>query len=530
MMLRRRHLLAAGGTAALPSRPSFAQPASARVLKFVPQADLSSLDPVWTTSNVTRNHGYMVWDTLYGADSNFVPRAQMAEGHVEEDGGKIVTITLRAGLKFHDGETVRARDCVASLNRWMRRNPMGQVLLDSYLDELSAVDDRRIRFRLKRPFPQLIPALALPSAPVALMMPERIASTDPFQQIREAVGSGPYRFNASEQRSGAFASYERFRDYSPTPVAGSGFTAGPKIAHFDRIEWHVIPDPATAANALITGEIDWFEQMPPEIVELLRRQRTLAVDFMDNLVFPCSLRLNHAQPPFDNPAIRRALLPAINQQDFVTAIVGPFPDRYHVGSGFFTPDTPLANDEALGPLNGPRDLNLTKRLLREAGYNGEPIRLLGTTDIISTSAMAQVAIDLFRRLEVNLDVALSDWGGLVQRRTNRGPVAQGGWSAVCFANSGMDFVIPGTHNSLRADGRSATPGWPVSPELEAARLSWFDAPDLATQQRGAREIQRLAMRDLPYIPLGGYRSMTAYKRALADRVKGFAIFWGIRRT
>lgn len=529
MTMRRRDVLA-GGAAAMLARPAFAQPASARLLKFVPQTDLSTLDPVWTTSNVTRNHGYMVWDTLYGADANFVPRAQMAEGHTEEDGGKLVTITLRAGLKFHDGEMVRARDCVASLNRWMRRNPMGQVLLDSYLDELSAADDCRIRFRLKKPFPQLIPALALPSSPVAFIMPERLANTDPFQQVREAVGSGPYRFNASEQRVGAFVSYERNRDYSPTPVAGSGFTAGPKLAHFDRIEWHVIPDPATAANALITGEMDWFEQMPPEIVDLLRRQRALVVDFMDNLVFPCSLRMNHAQPPFNNPAVRRALLPAINQQDFVTAIVGPYPDRYHVGGGFFTPDTPLANDEALAPLTGPRDINLAKRLLREAGYNGEPIRLLGTTDIISTSAMAQVAIDLFRRLEVNLDIALSDWGGLVQRRTNRGPVAQGGWSVACFANSGMDFVIPGTHNSLRADGRSATPGWPESPELEAARLSWFDAPDLAAQQRAAREIQRLAMRDLPYIPLGGYRSMTAHKRVLADRVKGFAIFWGIRRT
>ena len=525
----RRELIAATGAAAL-ARPGFAQPAASRVLRFVPQTDLSSLDPVWTTSNVSRNHGYMVWDTLYGSDSNFVPRAQMAEGHIEEDGGRIVTITLRAGLKFHDGETVRARDCVASLNRWMRRHPMGQALADGYLDALTALDDRRLQFRLRRPFPQLIPSLALPSSPVAFIMPERLANTDPFQQIREAVGSGPYRFLHNEQRAGTFVSYERFRDYAPTPVAGSGLTAGPKIAHFDRIEWHVIPDAATSANALITGEMDWLEQMPPEIVELLRRQRALAVDFMDTLVFPCSLRMNHAQPPFNNPAIRRALLPAIQQQDFVTAIVGPFPDRYHVGGGFFTPDTPLANDETLEPLRTPRDLNLAKRLLREAGYNGEPVRLIGTTDIVSTTAMAQVAIDLFRRLEMNLDIALSDWGGLVQRRTNRGPVAQGGWSVSCFANSGMDFVIPGTHNSIRADGRSATPGWPESTELEAARLAWFDAPDLAAQQAVARQIQRLAMRDLPYIPLGGYRSMTAHKRVLADRVKGFAIFWNIRRT
>ncbi len=526
--MQRRHFLAATGAAAALPRATVAQPA--RVLKFIPQTDLTTLDPIWTISNVARNHGYMVWDTLYGTDADFRVHPQMAEGHVFEDEERVCTITLRPGLKFHDGEAVRAIDAVASLQRWMRRNPMGQVLLDRYLDDLSAVDDRRLRFRLKRRFPQLIASLGLPSSPVAFIMPERLARTDPFQAIREAVGSGPYRFRHDEHRTGNFAAWERYGDYSPTPVAATGLTAGPKIAHFDRVEWRTIPDPATAAAALQNGEVDWFEQMPPEVAQLLERNRNLRVDFMDRLVFPCSLRMNQLQPPFDNPEIRRALLPAINQEDFVTAIVGPFKDRFETGVGFFTPGTPLANEEALEPLKGPRSIDEAKRRLRAAGYNGEPIRLLGTTDIISTSAMAQVAIDLFRRLEVNLDIALSDWGALVQRRNNRGPVGQGGWSVSCFANSGMDFVNPGTHNSLRSDGNAATPGWPSSPEIETLRAQWFDAPDAASQQSIARQLQRAAMRDLPYIPLGGYRSLTAHRRNLQDRVMGFAIFWGIRRA
>ena len=523
-MMHRRSMLAAGAALALPAK---AQPA--RLMKFVPQTDLTTLDPIWTISNVARNHGYMVWDTLYGTDAQYNIRPQMAEGHTEEEDGRRVTVTLRPGLKFHDGEAVRARDAVASLQRWARRSPTGQVLL-TYLDELSAPDDRRIVFRLKRRFPQLIGALGLPSSPVAFIMPERLANHDPFKPIPEAIGSGPFRFMHAEQRSGSFAAWERFAGYSPTPDNGVGLTAGPKLAHFDRVEWHTIPDAATASAALMSGEVDWFEQMPPEVSTLLERQRQLVVELMDTLVFPCSLRMNHLQPPFDNPAIRRALLAAVNQEDFMTAIVGPTPTRFATNVGFFTPGTPLANDTALAPLTGPRSIEQAKRDLRAAGYNGEPIRLLGTTDIISTSAMAQVAIDLFRKLGVNLDVALSDWGALVQRRNNRGPVAQGGWSVSCFANSGMDFINPGTHNSLRSDGNAATPGWPSIPALEQLRMQFFDAPELAQQQEIARQIQAVAMQELPYIPLGGYRSLTAHKRNLADRVKGFAIFWGIKRT
>ena len=129
--MQRRKLLAAGaaglGMAALPG-PSIAQPGNARLLKMVPQANLTSLDPIWTTANITRNHGHMIYDSLYGMDANFAPQPQMAAGHVAEDEGRRITITLRPGLKFHDGEPVRAQDVVPSLQRWMRRNPFGQKL------------------------------------------------------------------------------------------------------------------------------------------------------------------------------------------------------------------------------------------------------------------------------------------------------------------------------------------------------------------------------------------------------------------
>ena len=530
MTTRRSLLAAAGGAVAAPlASPAFAQAPGARVLRFVPQADLGGLDPVAISSNVIRNHGYMVYDTLYGVDHAFRPHPQMAEGHLIEDEGRRVTITLRPGLKFHDGEPVRAEDCVVSLRRWMRRSPMGQALA-ARLDVVEALDDRRFVFRLKSRFPLLIDALAVPANPQAFIMPARIAATDPFQQIRDPTGSGPFRFVMEEFRQGSRAIWARNPDYSPTPAGGAGLTAGPKLAHFDRIEWNIIPDAGTAAAALLNNEVDWFEQMGPEIQTLLGRNRAIALDPIDPLPLPGQFRFNHRQPPFDNPAIRRAFLHCLSQEDFMTAIVGTDPAKIETGVGFFTPRGPMANDEGLAPLLGPRSIPRARQALKEAGYNGELIRLLGTTDINSTTAQAQVAADMLRRLDVNLDVVLTDWGTVAQRRMNRGPLDQGGWSVACFASSGMDFINPVTHAQLRSDGAAAAPGWPDLPEVERLRAAWLDAPDLAAQQALARRIQAVAMEGLPYIPTGAYYSITAHRRNLVDRVKGFAIFWGIRRV
>ncbi len=523
--MHRRSLLLAGTAAAL-SRPVLAQRAS--LLRFVPQADLSSLDPVWTTSNITRNMGYMVHDTLYGSDAEFRPRPQMAAGHQEEEDGKRVTITLRDGLKFHDGSPVLARDCVASVKRWMRRHAMGQKLAPA-VEDISAADDKRIVFRLKRRFPLLFDALGSPVAPPCFIMPERLANTDPFTQLREVMGSGPFRFIPGDYVSGSSAAFERFRDYIPTADTGRGYTAGPKTAHFDRVEWRIIPDAATAAAAMQANEIDWYEQPPPEIQQLLRRNRAIAIEHMDPAPMMALLRFNHLQPPFNDRRMRQALLPAIDQQEFMQAAIGTDASLYLTDVGFFTPGGPMASDVALEPLKGPRSIDRAKQLLREAGYTNQLIRLLGPTDILVPSAMTQVALDLFRRLGVNLDAALTDWGTVVQRRTSKEPLDRGGWSVSMYAFSSMDFMTPATNPTLRANGAGAWFGWPDIPELEALRDQWFDAPDLAVRQDLARQMQVLAMRELPYIPVGAYRSQTAIRRELQGRVQGMALFWGIRR-
>jgi len=245
--MRRRDFVAgaAAGAATSLAAPRIGAAQGTAVLKFIPQADLVVLDPIWTTATVTRNHAFLVFDTLYGHDAAFKAQPQMAAGATTEDDGKTWKIALRDGLTFHDGTPVLARDCVASIRRWGKRDGFGQALLAS-TDEVSAADDRTIVFRLKAPFPLLLDALAKSTAAPCVIMPQRLAKTDAFTQVTEMVGSGPYRFKADEHMSGNLAVYEKFAAYRPRTDGKPEWIAGPKIVNFDRVEWHTIPDAATA--------------------------------------------------------------------------------------------------------------------------------------------------------------------------------------------------------------------------------------------------------------------------------------------
>ena len=307
------------------------------------------LDPIWTTAYVTRNHGLAVFDTLYGTDATYAAQPQMVAGHTVEDDGKLWRLTLRPGLTFHDGSPVLARDCVASIARWGKRDAMGQTLM-AYTDELSAPDDRTIQFRLKKPFALLPDALGKVGSSICAIMPERLAKTDPFTQVTEMVGSGPFRFKADERVVGAQVVYERFAGYVPREGGAPQWTSGPKRAFVDRVEWTVIPDQATAASAMQTGEMDWWEQPPADLVPTLGGLTTRITD--PTGLIGC-LRMNQLQPPFDNPAIRQVLLKVVDQTDFMQAVTGTDPKLIHVPTGFFCPGLPMASDAGLGRADRP---------------------------------------------------------------------------------------------------------------------------------------------------------------------------------
>jgi peptide/nickel transport system substrate-binding protein len=527
--MRRRRLLtsALAGAAAL-AAPRVARAASASVLKFIPQSDLATLDPHFTTASVTREHGLLVFDTLYGMDNNWQAQPQMVAGHVVSDGGKLWELTLRDGLTFHDGTKVLARDAVASIKRWGQRDAFGAELL-ARTDEMTAPTDKLIRLRLNKPFALVPDALAVIIS-VPVIMPERLAKTDPFRPVTEMVGSGPYRFVASERVPGSRVVYERFAGYQPRSDGKPEFSAGPKVAHFERVEWTVVPDPATAAAALLSGEFDWWENPTIDLVPELRRNKDVAVVVKDRTTQNAIMRFNSLYPPFDNVAIRRLVVSAIDQRDFMQAVGGAAPDLVvQQKVGLFVPGTPMASDVGVSVMQGAKDAESLRAQLAAAGYRGERIVVLAATDTPSANAVAEVAGDLLRRIGFNVDYQALDWGTVQQRRASKEPLDKGGWSIFFTMQTSTQNITPAAAVALRADGKGWY-GWPTDPDMERLRAAWFDAPDLAAQQQICRDMQTAFWRNPSYAPLGMVLQPTAFRTSLTDIREGLPQFYGVRRV
>jgi peptide/nickel transport system substrate-binding protein len=525
--IARRSVLAgiAAGTAVL-AAPRIA-PGQVKTLTYIPQADLTILDPIWTTATISTIHGYLVFDMLYGTDETGKIHPQMAAGHTVEDDGLTWRFSLREGLKFHDGEPVLARDVVASLKRWGERDTFGQTLMQATA-ELTAPSDRQVVFRLRKRFPLLAHALGKTTGNMPCIMPERLALTDANKQVTEMVGSGPYRFVAAERLVGSQVVYEKFRDYVPSPVGPPSYSAGPKIANFDRVRWTVIPDTSTAAGALQSGQVDWWEQPTPDLIPTLRRNRNLRVQVTDPAGQIGIMRFNFLHPPFDKPAVRRAVLPAINQREFMEAFAGEDKEFWQDGVGIFTKGSPLASDAGVEVMAG--NVEAARKALASSGYQGERIIVLAPADQPRIYAMSLVGADVLRRIGFAVDLQSLDWGTVVQRRASKQPPDKGGWNVFLTFFTGANPASPPGHLGLRGNGDKAWFGWPTSPQLEKLRADWFDAEDLADQQRICREIQLQAWQDVPFIPLGQYVQPTAYRGNLVDIRRGFPQFYGLRRA
>jgi peptide/nickel transport system substrate-binding protein len=531
-MDRRTFLKAAAGAGGLAmtglATPAISQRAAARALRFVPQADLANFDPIWTTQFVVRNAAALVWDTLYGVDDQLRPQRQMVESEEVSPDGLTWTFRLRTGLKFHDNEPVLAKDVVASIRRWAARDQLG-LMMTALQNELTAVDDRSFRWILKKPFPRMLLALGKNATPCCFIMPERIAATDPFRQISDHIGSGPMRFVRSEWVPGAKAVFEKFAGYAPRQEAPSWLAGGKRLS-VDRVEWIVIADPATAAAALQSGEIDWWETPIADLVPVLKKNRNVNVDIADPLGNVALLRINHLHPPFNDVRARRALLMAVSQEDCMRAIVGD--DKlWKPMRGFFTPGTALYNEQGGDILKGPRNFDAAKRLLAEAGYAGQPVTSLVAQDILFVKAFGDVTADVLKRLGINVDYAALDWGTVGARRAQKTPPGQGGWHVFPVWSAGVDWTNPATNKFVRANGDDAWFGWPNNPQVEAEVAAWFESKSSDDEQAIMRRLNQAALDHVVHVPLGLWLSHQAWRKNVNGIVKGpIPFFWGVTKT
>jgi peptide/nickel transport system substrate-binding protein len=517
--------LAAGGPAIRQARAA----SSTSTLNTVMQGDLRSFDPIWTTANITAYYGAMVYDTLFSTDANFEPQPEMVgKWNLSED-KRTYTFELRDGLSWQDNTPVTAADCVASLRRWAVRNPAGQLIME-YAKDLSAKDDKTFVLALKEPFGLVVPALAATSTPDCFMMRKKDAETDPFQQVKDHVGSGPFLFNEKETRPGARYVFDKWDKYVPRKEPASGL-AGGKVVKLDRVIWHNITDNQTALAALESGEIDFFELPPLDLLPQLQSNPDIKISVLDKSGYVGMMRLNCLHPPFDNVKARQAMLYLINQADILKATFGN-PKYYHKVDSIFGYGTPMANDANNGWFKTAPDLAKAKQLFQESGYKGEKVVVLQATDFDFMNNSAQLIAGWLKQIGVNAELAASTWGGVVTRRAVPAPDDKGGWDIFVTYGSSYDFGNPITMVALQANGKKGWFGWPENAQYEALRKKWAVVPTLAERQTIAQQMQSIAWDFVPMVLLGQWNQPAAMRKNVNGLIgmPDIIPFWNVYKT
>lgn len=516
-------LLAGAACLAVPSAPALAQ----TTLRNVMHSDLKILDPIWTTAYIVRNHGYMVYDTLFSMDEKFEVKPQMVEKYEVSPDKLTYTFTLRDGLLWHDDQPVKAEDCVASIKRWGARDSMGQKLL-GVTQELAVVDQKTFKLVLKEPYGLVLQSLGKPSSNVPFMMPKRVADGDPMQQISDFTGSGPFVFKRDEWKPGDKTVYVKFAKYKPRGEPANGLSGG-KVVKVDRVEWLAIPDHQTAVNALLAGEIDYIEAPPHDLLPVLKKDKAIALVDWNPLGNQYTFRFNWTHKPFDNPKIRQAVITAFNQEDFLKAVIGD-PAYYKTCKAMFVCGTPL---ESTKGTEGLLESNFAKakEMLKEAGYDGTPVVLMQSTDLVVLTNLAPVAADLMKKAGLNVDMQSMDWQTLVSRRTKKDPPNAGGWNAFLTSWVSADILNPVMAGFMNSSCDKAMFGWPCDEQMEKLRDAFAKETDPEKQKGIAEQVQTRAMQIGTHIHLGQWYQPAAIRK---DAISGILttpapVFWNVAK-
>jgi peptide/nickel transport system substrate-binding protein len=516
----RRSLLAS--TSLLLALPVAAQ--SPKTLRVVMQSDLKILDPIWTTAYIVRNHGFLIYDQLFALDDKLKPQPQMVDTWKTSDDKLTWTFTLRDGLKWHDGAPVTSADVIPSIKRWMDKDVIGGVLA-KFTREMKAIDDKTFELVLKEPFGIMLPSLARSSSVPLLIMPKRSAETPVGQQISDTTGSGPFIFKKDEWKPGEKTVYVRNPDYKPRAEPPSGL-AGGKVAKLDRVEWMSIPDAQTAISALQQGEIDMIEQPSHDLLPEIEKDKNVEIVTLDALGATFILRFNWKQPPFNDVRYRRAAEYALNQDDFMKAVIGD-PRYYKACKAVFGCGTPFENHAGMdGILES--NFSESKKLLKDAGYDGTPIVLLQSTDLAVLTNLAPVAKTLLERGGFKVDLQSMDWQTVVNRRARKDPVDKGGWNISMTAAAVTLLIDPINNHYAEASGDRAQFGWPLDDEIEKLRLDFVRETDPKKQVEIAAKVQKRIMDLGVLVPLGQYVQPMARRRTVSGNLASpITVFWNV---
>lgn len=496
------------------------------VLRTVPSSDLKILDPIWTTANITRNHGFMIYDTLFGMDEKGAIKPQMVEKYTASPDNKVWTFTLRPGLKFHDGAPVTSQDVIASLARWAKRDTIGQKMYEA-MESITAQGPDAFRMNFKQPFGVVLDALGKPNPLVPFIMPKRMADTPADKQIEEMIGSGPFTLAKEDFRPGDRVIYRKNTAYVPRKEAPSGL-AGGKVVNVDRVEWVLLRDPQTQVNALLNGEVDMLETVPSSgYTDMRTNQKIELVDVMP--AGPFTVIYNHKVAPFNNPKALKAAMLAINQEAMLRA-QATYRDFYKPCASIYLCGSTYASDKT-GFFTGKPQFEEARKLLKESGYDGKPVVILLPGDAPALNKLPAIYGQLLKQVGFNVDVQTTDWATLVTRRTKKDLPENGGWNAFITFWGGVDASSPITYTALTGNGDKGFFGWPTDPELEALKSRFIETADVAQRKDIATQIQLRVLEGGVIAPLGEGKAPTAVRRGVVSGLlpSPAVLYWNVRK-
>lgn len=497
------------------------------VLRIVPQADLKILDPIWTTAFITRDYGYSVYDTLFGVDAKGKVQPQMVSDYKSSSDGKTWTFTLRDGLAFHDGKPVTSADVIQSIKRWGQRDALGQRMMAA-MDSFTATNDKTFVMTFKHAFRMVPDALSKPSSNPPFIMPKEVAETPADQQIKSTIGSGPFIFKNDEYRPGERIVFVKNTKYVPRKEVASG-TAGGKVVNVDRMEWVVQNDAQTSANALINGEVDMIEFLPPEQFKALSENNKVTVDSQVQ-AGSFALHLNRLVPPFNNVKIAQAAIMAINQDALMRAGI-THKELYNTNASIYPTGSPYQSDKT-SYFTGKPQFEKAKALLKEAGYKGQPIVLMNPSTFPALNKYPAVMAALLRQAGFTVDVQSMDWPTLVTRRAMKNPSDQGGWNAFITGWFYADNFNPVFYAPMTGNGEKGWFGWTTDEKLEQLKTDFMDATNENERKTIANAIQERVFDAAVYAPIGEYKPLTAYRKGVVSGLikSPVQVFWGLKKN
>ena len=447
-----------------------------------------------------------VYEPLFTFDarSNIVPMLASGMPKVSAD-GKHYSITLRKGVKLHNGRDLDAEDVVASLKRWMEVSSRGKSI-SKEVAELSAKGADGVEISLKNPYAPLLAQLAMASGMAAIMARETVASP-----LREFVGTGPYRFK--ERRPDQYVLLTRFDGYSARSEAPSGY-GGKRTALVEELRFLPVPNANTRVEGMLAGQYHYADLLPIEALSRLEKSGGKAVPLLTpSFGFPY-LVFNTKEGVLSQQPVRRAVQAALGEGEMLAAGFGD--TRFFLVEGnHFPKGTPFYSTAGTANYNE-RDPAKAKAMAAKAGYKGEPIRILTSRQYDFHYNMALIMAEQLKRAGFQVHMDVVDWATLLQRRAD--PRL---WD-IYITHSGL-FPEPMLSPPQLGDG---APGWWDSPAKRAALSALNQEPDPA--KRGALwgKVQEVVYDEVPYIHVGKFASLSARAPALQGYTPvTYPLFW-----